>query len=444
MKLTGMFSRFESIEVLLIGDFMLDAYTTGTIDRISPEAPVTILHADQIDNRPGGAGNVALNFLSLGAAVYAVGRVGFDEAGEQLLSKLKEEGVDVQGILVEKSFTTPKKNRLIANSQQLMRVDFENITPSSEELQRSIVQSVQTLLPKINIVAVSDYGKGLLTPALLQEIISLCKQHDKPIVIDPKGKDFTRYRGATLIKPNLKEARNASHLPPEASLEQVAESILKQTEADMLLITKSKDGISLFYENNDSYEFPVRVREVKDVTGAGDTVLAMICTAMANGLDIKYAAQLANLAAGIAIERIGCARISLSDIASRLLEVDVENKIFDEEHLFALKEALKNREYLIVSLDGNEEMTIRNFHHIYTLSKEYSDHNLIVYIRSSSPSDQCVALLSSLAEIDFVILPCKSIRNLCHLLRPSHVFEIEGEELKAYEEYTTPHLTVSP
>lgn len=428
MKLTGLLSRLAPVRVLLIGDFMLDAYTIGVIERISPEAPVPILHAKHEENRPGGAGNVALGLVSLGAQVFAVGRVGADEAGRALFTQLYEEGVEVDGLLSDPRYKTPKKNRLIAAAQQIMRIDFEENIPCSEELEERLIVAIENCIDEVDIIAVSDYGKGLFVPSLLEKIISLGKEKNLPVIIDPKGTDFTKYRNATLIKPNLKETKLASGLHPNAPLSDMAAKILESTGAAMLLVTKSNDGMSLFFPDGEAQDFPVRSREVKDVTGAGDTVLAMICVALANRFPIETAVHLANLAAGIAIERIGCARITLTDLASRLLEVDRESKVFDEEHLFALREALRGEKSLLVSLEGVEEQCLRDFRHLHALSQSHKDSFLIVYVRSSAVSDTYLSLLSSLKEVDFLVLPGKALESLVASLEPALFYEIaEGE-----------------
>jgi len=361
VKLIGMFSRFSRIKVLIIGDFMLDTYTHGKVKRISPEAPVSVLHVQREESRPGGAGNVSLNLVSLGAEVIAVGRVGSDSAGEQLKNALEMEGVDVDALFIQKDFKTPVKNRLIADAQQILRVDFEVITPVPTELEELAVQKLPALLSQVQIVAISDYGKGFLSRFLLKNLITLAKEHKIPVIVDPKGDDFSKYEGATVIKPNLVEAYAAAKLPLETPLDHVAHTLLKNCSADKLLVTRSEAGMSLFTKEGDHFDFPVRSKEVKDVTGAGDTVLAMISVAMANNLDIRYAAQLANIAAGIAIERIGCARISLSELANHLLKTDIDNKIFDEEHLFALQQALKGKRYSVLGLDSFQGMTTALF-----------------------------------------------------------------------------------
>lgn len=429
VKLIGMLSRFSAAKVLVVGDFMLDTYTTGKVKRISPEAPVSVLHAQTQEYRPGGAGNVVLNLTSLGAKVYALGRIGNDTAGEQFLSALRIEGVDQTGILVQHGFQTPVKNRFIADAQQVLRVDFETIVPLPENLEHAIVERLPSILDAVQIVAISDYGKGFLSRSLLLTIIEMAKEKNVPVIVDPKGDDFSKYQGATILKPNLSEAYAAAKLPSEAPLSQVAKVILQNCDVDMLLITRSEAGISLFHREGEYFDFPVRLKEVKDVTGAGDTVLAMISTALANGLDIKYAAQLANIAAGIAIEKLGCAQINLSELAVRLLEFDVDNKIFDEEHLFALQQALKGKCYTVLGLESTYGMTSALFRSIRKLAARSDEQKLIVYVRDNEPDEEFVLLLSSLSEVDFIVLKCESLKNLCEIIHPHEVYVMEKNKL---------------
>lgn len=313
--------RFQPKKILVVGDFMLDVYTFGHVERISPEAPVPVLHVIQESRRPGGAGNAILNLVSLGMQVVAVGRLGKDEAGATFLEEMSQEGVDTRGILIDPTFKTPVKNRMIALGQQIVRVDYEEATPLPAELEQELMTLLPTLLEDVQIIAISDYAKGLLTQSFLLQIMQMAKRHSIPIIVDPKGQDFTRYSGATLIKPNLAEAIAAAGLGREATLEAIAERILRDTGVETLILTRSKDGISVFSRLGSRQDFPAYVHEIKDVTGAGDTVLAVITASLANALHLSDAAHLANVAAGMAIEKVGCARISLADLSSRLSEI---------------------------------------------------------------------------------------------------------------------------
>lgn len=435
VKLSRIFRRLNPVRVCVIGDLMYDTYTTGKVKRISPEAPVSILHVLKEEGRPGGAGNVILNLISLGAQVIGVGRVGHDIAGESIVKALAAEGVDTSGILTQHLYQTPVKNRLIADAQQVLRVDFENISPIPENVEQEVVDKLPALLDEIDILAISDYGKGFLSRSLLMAVIEMAKVRDIPVIVDPKGDDFSRYQGATVLKPNLQEAYAAAKLSHASSLEQVAEALFKKVSIDLLMITRSEAGISLFSRDGTRFDFPVRSKEVKDVTGAGDTVLAMISFALANDLEVSDATQLANIAAGIAIERLGCARINLSDLANRLLEFDVDNKVFDEDHLFALQQALKDNNYIVLGIDSAQGMTTALFRSIRQLAERNKEAKLIIYVRDSHPDEEFVLLLSSLAEVDFVVLKCESLKNLCEIIHPQEVFVIEDHKLVALDHF---------
>jgi rfaE bifunctional protein kinase chain/domain len=435
VKLIGIFSRFSRVRVAVIGDFMYDIYTTGKVKRVSPEAPVSVLHVQKEESLPGGAGNVALNVVSLGAEVVAIGRIGQDISGEQIRKALEEKGINVDGLIEQKNYKTPVKNRFIADAQQVLRVDFETVSPIPEEIEQAIVDKLPALLENVQIIAISDYGKGFLSRSLLMAIIELARAKKIPLIIDPKGDDFAKYAGATVLKPNLQEAYAAAKLPAEASLAQVAAAIFKKVNVDLLMITRSEAGISLFTKEGDHFDFPVRSKEVKDVTGAGDTVLAMISVALANGLDIKHATQLSNIAAGIAIERLGCARINLADMANRLLEFDVDNKIFDEEHLFALQQALTGNKYFVLGLHSAHGMSTALFRSIRKLALRDPDAKLIIYVRDTDPDEEFVSLLSSLAEVDFVVLKCESLKNLCEIIHPHEVFVMENSRLVTLDHF---------
>lgn len=434
-NLVGTFGRLGPCRVLVAGDLMLDTYTVGKARRISPEAPVAIVHVQNEDHRPGGAGNVVLNLVSMGAQVTAVGRVGHDIAGETLQRALADEKVSLKGVVTEPGYRTPVKNRIIAENQQIVRVDHEHVVPIPEQLEQQVIEELPSLFEGIQVVAISDYGKGFLSKTLLAAIIEGAKERGIPVIADPKGIDFTKYAGATVIKPNLGEAYAAANLPLDAPLEHVAERVLKSSQADVLMLTRSEAGISLFHRNGTREDFPVRVREVKDVTGAGDTVLAMLTTALANGLTIGHAAQLSNIAAGIAIERLGCARISLSELAHRLLRFDAANKIFDEEHLFALQQALQGRQFTLLGLSGEQGLTSRIFSSIRELSGK-EGRELIVYVRDAVPSKEFVNILTSLNEVDFVILKTDSLRHLCNAIRPEEIYVVEGDSFEKLEDFT--------
>jgi len=320
------FGKLRPSRILVAGDLMLDAYTVGEVGRISPEAPVPVLLVKERSSRPGGSGNVVLNLVSMGAKVRVLGRIGKDEAGAVLQAELAEEGAELFGLIEQAGYVTPVKNRVIASGQQIVRIDEEEQSALPELLEQQLADSIPALLQDIELVALSDYGKGYLTPTLTRALIVAANERDIPVLVDPKGLDFSRYCGCTILKPNLPEVYMAAGLERTAPLEKAAASVLVQAQAEILMVTRSEKGISLFYREGKREDFPVTVREVRDVTGAGDTVLATLAVALASGLSPADAARLSNLAAGAAIERFGCARISLTDLSAYFFNLTSRSK----------------------------------------------------------------------------------------------------------------------
>lgn len=435
VKLASSFSRLSPAKVMVIGDLLLDTYTIGKARRISPEAPVAIVHVHHEEHRPGGSGNVVLNLVSLGAEVVAVGRIGSDWGGNLLYQCLKEEEVDVRFLFVQEHYKTPVKNRIIAENQQVVRVDHEWATPLPESLEQQIIDALPSIMKEVKVLAISDYGKGFLTPTLLSALIVEAKNRGIIIVTDPKGSDFTRYIGSTVIKPNLSEAYAAAGLTMQDALENVAARLLSLTQADVLMITRSEAGIALFHRTGERQDFPVQVREVKDVTGAGDTVLAMLAYALANQLLYQEAAQLCNVAAGIAIEHLGCARVTLPDLAYRLLRMDESTKVFDEDHLFALQQVLLRQPFHLLMLSQEEGFTEQLFRTIKNLAVD--TRALVLYLTDPEPSEVFIEMLSSLKEVNFILLHQISLKMLCEKVEPlqSYTFK-NGSLIETELEYT--------
>jgi len=427
-KLAKSFSRLKPIQAIVLGDFILDTYTKGNVLRISPEAPVPVLQVTENESRPGGAGNVVCNLLSLGAQVTAFGRVGEDAEGEHLRKLLINIGIDATGIEKETGYPTSSKNRLIANSQQIVRMDREISTPLSKDLEEKLLSKLSAVIGGSHILALSDYNKGFLSRSFLHQIISLARKHHVPVLVDPKGEDFSKYIGSTLIKPNQKEAYLASKISQDTALEKVAEELLRISKADHLLITRSEKGMSLFSKDGSSKDFPVKSKEVKDVTGAGDTVLAMLTFGVANGLPLEDAVQLANLAGSLAIEKLGCANITLNELAERLLQSDVENKIFSESHLYVLKEALKEKRFRIIGVDPKEVSMPLLCEHLHALKKSDPDAKILLYLEGK---DQKISsFFSSLTEIDFVIIGTTNLFALHEALQADEMLLIEADQIK--------------
>lgn len=397
VKLAGMLGQLQRCRVLVVGDLMLDAYTIGKAKRISPEAPVAVVHVCEEQYLPGGAGNVLLNLVSMGAEVVALGRVGSDEAGVQLKALLQDEKIDIAGIIQEEGYPTPIKNRIIADNQQIVRIDHEKVVALTVECEERVAVMVSELLARVDIVAISDYGKGFLTPTLLQSVIRAASAKGIPVIVDPKGFDYRRYSGADIIKPNQSETYAAAGVEGDVPLEVAVEKILSVVEVKTLMVTRAAQGISLFHAMGGREDFPVRVREVKDVTGAGDTVLAMLTVAVASGLSVADAAQLCNIAAGIALEKVGCARVTLSQLALRLLELDGANKVFTRDHQDVLQLALRGQKVNILNLPNADALTA-------DLYKSIKAEAQPLVIALKNPHPEFVNILSSLKEVHSIIL----------------------------------------
>ena len=307
MKLT--MPRFDSAPVLVVGDVMLDRYWHGPTHRISPEAPVPVVKVDQIEDRPGGAGNVALNIAALGAPAWLVGVTGEDEAAVSLRQTLNAAGVycDFQA---HASSPTITKLRVLSRHQQLIRVDFEEPFATDGA---AVLDSVRGLLDKVKVMVLSDYGKGALVNH--QELIALARGRNIPVLADPKGTDFTIYKGATLITPNLSEFEAVvGRCASEQELVDKGMALMEQLELDAMLVTRSEQGMTLLSKGQPPFHLPARAREVFDVTGAGDTVISTLATALAAGESLPHAVALSNLAAGIVIGKLGTAAISAPEL----------------------------------------------------------------------------------------------------------------------------------
>ncbi|HNH34756.1 MAG TPA: D-glycero-beta-D-manno-heptose-7-phosphate kinase [Rhodocyclaceae bacterium] len=295
--------------VLIVGDVMLDRYWFGDVSRISPEAPVPVVKVDRSEERPGGAANVARNCSALAAAATLLSVVGADEPGAALTRLLREAGVDAS-LHEDAQISTTVKLRVVARQQQLLRIDFEN-SPNHEVLQAKLADYAERL-PNCDVVILSDYGKGGLTH--IGEMIRMAREAGKPVLVDPKGDDFERYRGATLLTPNRSELRQVvGRWADEATLVAKAQGLRETLGLEGLLVTRSEEGMTLFTGSGAHHEAAV-AREVYDVSGAGDTVIGTLAVMLAAGLDLVTAVGLANKAAGVVVGKLGTAVCSRSEL----------------------------------------------------------------------------------------------------------------------------------
>lgn len=310
--------KISAARVLVVGDVMLDRYWYGAVDRISPEAPVPVVAVKNTEERLGGAANVAANVAALGAQVTLLAVSG-DDADANRLAALLDARMIAHALMRDKYINTTVKLRVIAQQQQLIRVDFE--APASKDARTQLLDAYLEHLPDFDVVIVSDYGKGGL--GFIPEMIDAARKAKVPLAVDPKGDDYSHYRGATLITPNRKEfERVVGRYRDEAELETKARALIKEIRLDALLVTRSEEGMSLIPDGGEVIHMPARAREVFDVTGAGDTVVASIAAAFAVGGSSQDAVHLSNIAAGIVVSKLGSATATPDEI---MRELELEN-----------------------------------------------------------------------------------------------------------------------
>jgi D-beta-D-heptose 7-phosphate kinase / D-beta-D-heptose 1-phosphate adenosyltransferase len=304
-----------SPHILVVGDLMLDHYLWGSCNRISPEAPVQVLDVQRETHSLGGAGNVAHNLLALGARVAMASVIGADDTGQQVTQILAAAGADTAGVLVQPGRQTSRKSRLMAANQQVLRYDRESLDPLDPEAQAALIAHVLARLDDFDLVLLSDYGKGVLTTEVCQAIIAAAHAIDKPVLADPKGMDYRKYMGAYLITPNRKEASLATgiEISDEKSLQRAGQWLRENLQLRYAAITLSEAGMA-YFGANEFQKIPTRARDVYDVTGAGDTVLAALGFALANGTSMAEACHFANYAAAVVVGKVGSATVTLEEI----------------------------------------------------------------------------------------------------------------------------------
>lgn len=304
---------FSRVRVLVVGDVMLDRYWFGDVNRISPEAPVPVVLVRRTEERPGGAANVARNITALHGAATLLSVVGTDEAGASLEALLERERVRHM-LHRDASLSTTVKLRVIGHQQQLLRIDFER-APSHEVLAAKLDQ-YESLVDEADAIVLSDYGKGGL--AHVSRMIEIARAHGKPVLADPKGADYARYRGATLLTPNRAEFREvAGRWSDEEDLARRAQALRQSLDLEALIVTRSEEGMSLFTADESGHE-PTQAREVYDVSGAGDTVIGVLALMVASGADLHAAMRVANHAAGIVVGKLGTAVVSREELLASL------------------------------------------------------------------------------------------------------------------------------
>ncbi|MCX7625906.1 MAG: D-glycero-beta-D-manno-heptose-7-phosphate kinase [Candidatus Sumerlaeaceae bacterium] len=344
----------QKTRLLVVGDLILDHYVQGRTERTSPEAPVPVVVFEREYTVAGGAANVARNLRHFGASAGCIGIVGADAAGVELRKLLEAEGIDCSGILEVPSRCTTIKTRIISQNQQMLRLDRESTSPIGEDIAQRLLALYLSLLPHVHGVVISDYAKGLLTDSLLRAIIDAAKKQQVPVFVDPKGRDYSRYRGAFALTPNAREAAEASGVETRTDSEVVlaAEKITEITECEWVVVTRGARGVAIFRKDEEPRFVPTVAREVFDVTGAGDTFIAFLAMGVCAGLGVPTACQVANAAAGVVVGKVGAATVGAGELLKVLVPESANRKLLEESQLVELGERLRKSGKRIVFTNG--------------------------------------------------------------------------------------------
>jgi len=415
-----------SPSILLVGDFMLDRYVWGDIERISPEAPVPVMRVLRRESRPGGAASVAVNILAMGAKVNCLGIVGDDAAGAELCRQLSLAGANIDNLLTLPGRPTTVKERFIGlaqhrHGQQMLRADSEDNSELPKAIQDQLVTSIKEQLLKAEAVCLEDYNKGLLSKYVCRQAIDLAKKLGKPILVDPaRIADFSKYAGVDVITPNRFEASLASgiEIKDQASLSKVAEKLMAEGEFAAVVITLDKEGAYLAQKGQRGKMIPTRPREVYDVTGAGDVVLAALSVAVTAGCDLVEAVTLANVAGGLAVEKLGAATISRQEIITDLLagRAGYSDKICTAEQVKEKLQRFRQNGKTIVFTNGCFD--VLHMGHVSLLAQAKAKGDVLIVgvnsdesIRANKGPDRPVcnqqqraSVLAGLESVDYVVI----------------------------------------
>ena len=432
--------------ILVIGDLMLDHYLWGKSERISPEAPVLVVDIKKEENLLGGAGNVVNNLLSLGANVGICSVIGDDESGRWIDKRLEKKGVKRVALIKDKDRKTTKKSRIVALQQQIVRVDKESREEIKKEFEERILDSIKKSLDEYDLFILSDYNKGVLTTNLTKEIIKIANANRTPIFVDPKGSDYSKYKNATLITPNKKEAFEATSIKIDSDEALLEAGKLLRDELDLkyLFITLSEEGMAIF-DDDGMHKIPTVAREVFDVTGAGDTVISALAYAFASGKDIKESAIFANEAAAVAVSKVGSATVSLEEIKSYHESISTKRSHKKILSLQDLKEELEKQNKKVVFTNGCFD--ILHSGHVRYLEEAKSFGDILVVGLNSDDSvrrlkgesrpinsqDDRAIVLSALESVDHVVIFDEDTPyNLIKVIEPDILVkggDYEGKEV---------------
>lgn len=442
-NLKRLIPQLKGKKILVFGDLMLDEHIWSKVSRISPEAPVPIADVARISHVPGGCGNVASNIAALEGIPYLLGIIGKDSSGDKLRRALANVRVSASNLIVDPNRPTILKSRIIAGSQHVVRVDREDRTVLSPKLITAVTKKLKKLIPQVDAVIISDYGKGMVIDRTAQITISLAKKHKVPVAVDPKGVDYTKYRGATIVTPNLREAVLASRriIINERSLIKAGQVLRKHSATEHVLITRGRDGMSLISKDEITY-IPAVPREVFDITGAGDTVIATLSLALAAGAKMKFAAILANHAASIVVGKISTAPCYREELEEAIEgQEPVTKKIKSRAELKAIVQNLRTEGAKIVFTNGCFD--ILHLGHVRYLSQAKKLGDVLIVGLNTDDSVtklkgkerpylsemERAEILASLGCVDYVCL-FSEMRpdNLIKIVKPD--FHVKGGDYK--------------
>ena len=432
-KFKYFFSSSERPKILVVGDLILDEYIWGSVQRISPEAPVPILETRSENLALGGAANVANNLVGLGCEVHLCGAIGQDEKGDKLLKTIHDRSIQTEGIFRFVHRPTTSKMRIIAHNQQVLRVDKEDNRPITEETEKKLIQYINQVIPGMDGVICSDYHKGILTEKVIKAVTHRAQKSQKSVIVDPKSSDFSLYKGATVITPNLREVARSVPIKIEdkADLGRAAEYLLSLTKAQAILITQGKDGMSLYQNKEKLVSIPTVAKEVFDVTGAGDTVISVFSMAVFVGFDYEEAAWLSNMAASVVVGKVGTAVVTLTEINEFLQEelLRTSRTVLELEELKKIISMAKSTDKKVVFTNGCFD--IIHGGHIEFLKKAKSMGDILIVGLNTDQSvkklkgenrpikneQERANILSALKYIDYITLfgettPEKLIREI--------------------------------
>ena len=435
-------NKVKRLKVLVIGDVILDRYVVGKVGRISQEAPVPVVHVSEETRKLGGAANVAVNLTAMGAKVSLAGVVGDDAPGRLVKDLLKEQKINSKNLVFDKERLTIQKTRILSAGQQIVRVDRENTNATSEKCRDKMLVLISSI-SSFDFVIISDYRKGLMSRLVLNKVISQCKKSSVPVFVDPKGEDFSIYKGADFITPNLKETEIASGLriKNETSLRRAATKLLKITEAKNIIVTRGKEGASTFPAAGKSTHIKARAREVFDVTGAGDTFVSHLAIGYYLTSDVVKASNMANLASGIVVSKVGAASVSSLELLSAARKTDSLRKYKTSKELKEILRQEKSRRKKIVFTNGYFDLLhvghIKFFHKardlgdvlVVAINSDSSVRKIKGHPRPFIDEIERIEILSSIESIDYVtVFDEEDPIELIKTLRPDVL--VKGKNIK--------------